>query len=98
MILIYFLNKYNVLMENSTKLHILFIKLPHFLLESCVPLWPMLDEITFPLMSNCLGATWEGGECVFYFDSSWGNYIALRVGSWIILIHGGLMFPLCFTT
>jgi hypothetical protein len=31
---------------------------------------------------------------ILYFEGSWGNYIALGVGSWIILIHGGMTFSL----
>jgi len=42
-------------MVNST-LH-LFIKPPHFFLKSHVPLWPIPDGITFPLMPNFFGAT-----------------------------------------
>jgi hypothetical protein len=47
------LSKYNVLMVNST-LHPIFIKPPHLFLESRVPLWFVLDGITFPLTSNFL--------------------------------------------
>ncbi len=52
------LSKYNVLMVNLV-LHPLFIKPPHFFLESCVPLWPVPNGITFPLilMSNFFGVT-----------------------------------------
>jgi hypothetical protein len=41
------LSKYNVLMVNLT-LHPLFIEPPHFFLEFHVPLWLVLDGITFP--------------------------------------------------
>jgi hypothetical protein len=51
-----YLNKYNVLMVNST-LHLFLIEPPHFFLESCVPLWSIPNGITFPLMSNYFGAT-----------------------------------------
>jgi hypothetical protein len=52
------LSKYNVLMVNSA-LHRLFIKPPHFFLESCVPLWRVTNGITSPLMFNFFGvALW----------------------------------------
>jgi hypothetical protein len=37
----------HVLMVNLA-LRPFFIKPPHFFLKSCVPLWPILDGITFP--------------------------------------------------
>ncbi len=38
---------------------LIFIEPPHFVLESHVSLWPILDGITFPLMSNFFGiASW----------------------------------------
>ncbi len=47
------LNKYNLLMVNLANLHPLFLEPSPLSLESRVPLWLVLDGITFALSPIC---------------------------------------------